>query len=235
MTATPHVDQARLFRENESLRTERASLMRQLELAAKRADDAREVARAYHAETEAEMQRLRARVAALEAAPDPAPYRAQIIDSQVEEIAALHERVAQLQSALEHAHGLVNMIPFFRDDDHQDQLAEQAELALVNDETERDTERGEAMQWRDIDTLDAIDRAAQAELADLAAPTEWGTAGVEWNWGSCSTDGPGVITGPGGSEVEMRGHVAQMETRPGWRKALLRREHTAWHEIEEDA
>lgn len=46
---------------------ERASLLQQLELASKRADDARQVALEYRAQHEGELDRLRTRIAELEA------------------------------------------------------------------------------------------------------------------------------------------------------------------------
>jgi hypothetical protein len=96
-----------------------------------------------------------------------------------------------------------------------------------------------AMQWRDTGTLDAIDRAAEAEaeLADLTAPTEWGTAGVQWTIGVRQPDGSVIIdtrSPDPDDEVAVRTAFADMQDTNGYRKVLLRRERTAWHEWETD-
>lgn len=95
-----------------------------------------------------------------------------------------------------------------------------------------DDERAEAMRWRDTGTLDAIDRAAEAEaeLADLTAPTGWGHPGVEWAY---ARRGSGVIwpmPEPMGDPEIMRQTLEQQQGADG--VVILRRECTAWHEVE---
>lgn len=115
---------------------------------------------------------------------------------------------------------------------HEGLCCEDCEHHAIGCPADCDSERAEAMQWRDVGTLDAIDRAAEAEaeLADLTAPTEWGAAEVEWAY---ARRGSGVIwpmPEPLGDPEIMRQTLERQKDIEG--VVILRRECTAWHEVE---
>lgn len=74
---------------------------------------------------------------------------------------------------------------------------------------------------------------ADAVMAVLMAPTEYGVADTDWAWATRATHGPGMVIWPADSEADARATVARREPRDGWRAVALRRECTAWREVED--
>lgn len=76
---------------------------------------------------------------------------------------------------------------------------------------------------------------ADAVMAVLMAPSEYGPAGTDWAWGTRATHGPGTVIWPADSEADARATVARREPNPDWRAVVLRRECTAWYEVGDNA
>lgn len=81
-----------------------------------------------------------------------------------------------------------------------------------------------------------VNAVATAYLAGW--PREaWSGPRTEWSWGARSTDGPGMVIWPAGSEADARAQVRlrDADTAPGWRHAVLRTEVGATVEAGDDA
>ena len=73
----------------------------------------------------------------------------------------------------------------------------------------------------------------EAELNSLTEATEWGTAGIEWAYGWHGTGVIWPLPEPMGDPEVMRQTLERQQGTEG--VVILRREHTAWHEIDKDA
>lgn len=92
-------------------------------------------------------------------------------------------------------------------------------------------------EWQPlIAELQAQVETLRSQLAVHTDSTEWGAPATEWTWGFRCTDGPGLFIGDGSSEAKARAFVESgRETSPGWKKAVLCRNVSAWREADAPA